>query len=227
MESAEEWRRKFSDTQTGQRRARANGVPRFSRHVLFSLAFFLVGVGATVGAFLIEEQAVWLLAIFGLLFLAGGSGVLYVGATPAVFDKRKGFFWKGRKEPDAGSDWRHLKHCARLGEIHALQLITEQIKGKSSYSSYELNLVLNDGRRINVVDHGGKDRIRADAAALAKFLNKPLWDAVEKKILSVAQLDKAIADIETIQASCPQVLGDELNKVLAQLKKKKAGQKQR
>jgi hypothetical protein len=41
--------------------------------------------------------------------------------------------------------------------------------------SYELNLVLKDGRRINVVDHGGADKIRTDAATLADFLGVPVW----------------------------------------------------
>jgi hypothetical protein len=37
-------------------------------------------------------------------------------------------------------------------------------------------LVLNDGSRINVIDHGNLKRIREDAAALAEFLGKPLWE---------------------------------------------------
>ena len=48
---------------------------------------------------------------------------------------------------------------------------------KSSYTSYELNLVLDDGSRINVVDHGNLDRLRGDATTLSRFLSKPVWDA--------------------------------------------------
>ena len=40
-----------------------------------------------------------------------------------------------------------------------------------------MNLVLHDGRRYNVVDHGDQAKIRADAQALAAFLNVPVWDA--------------------------------------------------
>ena len=65
-----------------------------------------------------------------------------------------------------------------LSAIHALQLVSEHVRGnKSSYWSYELNLVLGDGSRINVVDHGNLDQLRADAQTLAGFLNKPVWDA--------------------------------------------------
>lgn len=40
-----------------------------------------------------------------------------------------------------------------------------------------LNLVLDDGSRINVVDHGCARSLRAEAHQLATFLDKPLWDA--------------------------------------------------
>ena len=48
---------------------------------------------------------------------------------------------------------------------------------KSSYYSYELNLVLHDGSRINVVDQGNLKRLRSDANAFSQFLDKPVWDA--------------------------------------------------
>ena len=69
---------------------------------------------------------------------------------------------------------------APLSSIHALQLLSEFVSGsKSSYHSYELNLVLNDGSRINVVDHGNLDRLRSDANTLSRFLDKPIWDATQ------------------------------------------------
>jgi hypothetical protein len=57
-------------------------------------------------------------------------------------------------------------------------LWSEFVSGsKNSYHSYELNLVLNDGSRINVVDHGNLERLRSDASTLSRFLDKPVWDA--------------------------------------------------
>jgi hypothetical protein len=56
--------------------------------------------------------------------------------------------------------------------------LSEFVSGsKNSYYSYELNLVLDDGSRINVVDHGNLERLRSDANALSQFLDKPVWDA--------------------------------------------------
>lgn len=80
------------------------------------------------------------------------------------------------------TDWSPLKgggtnfKTHKLKKVHALQLISEYVRGdKSSYYSYELNLVLKDGERINVIDHGDRSAIQRDAQALAGFLGKPLW----------------------------------------------------
>ncbi len=40
----------------------------------------------------------------------------------------------------------------------------------------ELNLVLKDGRRLNVVDHGDQVRLRTEGLTLARYLGVPLWD---------------------------------------------------
>ena len=58
--------------------------------------------------------------------------------------------------------------------------ITRKIEGgdKSSYYSYELNLVLEDGARLNVVDHGDLKALQADAEILSEYLQVPVWDGV-------------------------------------------------
>ncbi len=118
-------------------------------------------------------------ALMGLLFVGIGISMFYFGVRPIVFDKFRNAFWKGRKGPDDVSDRRELKYYAELQNIHALQIISEYVhSSKSSYYSYELNLVLKDGNRINVVDHGNLKKLREDADTLSKFLGKPVWDAI-------------------------------------------------
>ncbi len=76
-------------------------------------------------------------------------------------------------------DPKSLKYFAEIEQIHALQLISEYCRSdKNSYYSYELNLILEDGKRINVVDHGNLGKIRDQAATLSEFLRKPVWDAM-------------------------------------------------
>lgn len=140
--------------------------------ILFYLVFLLAGLGVLIGfsasrfssgRFAFDMNTLMPLLI-GLAFAVAGGCMLYFGTAPIVFDKRNGFFWNGRKTPDEVFDKKTLKHFAELKEIHALQLISEHCSGnKSSFYSYELNLVLEDGKRINVVDHGNQVKLREDA----------------------------------------------------------------
>jgi hypothetical protein len=154
---------------------------------LFYLVFLIAGLGVmfafsgaklSSGGFAFDMETIMPLSI-GLIFSCVGGCLLYFGTAPIVFDKRRGYFWKGRKSPAEVSDKRSLKHFAQLDEIHALQLISEYCSGdKSSYYSYEMNIVLKDGQRINVVDHGKQSKLKDDAGVIAGFLGVPVWDAV-------------------------------------------------
>ena len=110
----------------------------------------------------------------GLVFCACGGSMFYFWTIPIVFDGRRGLFWKGRKEPDEGDS---SENATSFRAIHALQLIPT--RGTHS-GGYEINLVLGDGERRNVlVDCGvSRNRFREDAAILAGFLGKPVWDAL-------------------------------------------------
>jgi hypothetical protein len=117
----------------------------------------------------------------GLIFATAGGAMMYTGTTPIVFDKATGYFWKGRKSPQDVPDVQSLKKCVQLVQIHALQLVSEYVRsGKSSYYSYELNLVLEDASRMTVIDHGNLVRLREDARKLSEFLGKPVWDAIDR-----------------------------------------------
>lgn len=151
---------------------------------VFYLIFLLAGIGAITNlspsklppsGFSFNMALVF---VIGLVFVIAGSCMLYFGTAPIVFDKQKGFFWKGRKTPDKVFGKKAVKYFAELEKIHALQIISEYCSGnKSSYHSYELNLVLENGNRINVVDHGNQNKLQEDAETLAAFLEKPVWDA--------------------------------------------------
>lgn len=154
---------------------------------VFYMIFLVVGIGVVIGVsalqlskgtFSFSMDTVFPLLI-GLVFAVIGGYMLYFGTVPIVFDKRKGYFWKGRKGPDQVFSKNSLKYFAELEDVHALQLISEYCRGdKSSYYSYELNLVLKDGKRINVVDHGNQNKLRADASTLSDLLERPVWDAI-------------------------------------------------
>ena len=155
---------------------------------LFSLVFFLVGPGLLLFHFsrfgldqgVSSNGGTYVLLIVGAIFSVAGVCMWWFGSTPRVFDQARAAFWRGRKQPAMMSTGGQKGSSTPLSAIHALQLISEYVSGdKSSYYSYELNLVLGDGDRINVVDHGNLERLRADAQTLARFLDKPIWDATQ------------------------------------------------
>lgn len=143
---------------------------------LFGAVFTIAGLAASAGA---AAAGMWPFILFGLVFVAVGVALWRYGTTPVVFDRRQDAFWRGRTAPNEVRNRAELKHYAPLGDIHALQIVREYVSSKNgSYSSYELNLVLEDGRRLNVMDHGDYDALRQDAHTLAGFLDRPVWDTV-------------------------------------------------
>lgn len=154
---------------------------------LFSAVFALSGIGIAIfavigslseGGSVTGSEFLFLLA-FGLVFTAVGSFIYYKYSKPIVFDKLTGNYWKGFKEPDHNTVISTDKNSCRLNDIHAIQILSEYVRGdKNSYYSYELNLVLTDGTRLNVVDHGNKISIIQDAETLSAYLGKPVWNAI-------------------------------------------------
>jgi len=158
--------------------------------LVFYSVFLVVGVAVLVGisiagfsgvAGALTGESVFPLLIptvVGVVFTIAGGGMLRSGSAPIVFDKRRGAYWRGRVAPHEMSNRHGHEETVALEEIHALQLVSERCTSSdSSYYSYELNLVLNDSRRMNVVDHGNQEGLHRDARALASFLGVPIWDA--------------------------------------------------
>lgn len=153
----------------------------------FSGLFFIIGVAICVCSVSKHtprtgdswNSEFFFLTGFGAIFALVGGMLGYSSLVPAVFDKDRGYFSRSRKKPEHLADPSKLKNYVELKRIHALQLLKEHCKGdKSSYYSYELNLVLDDTSRMNVIDHGNLEAVREDARGLAEFLGKPLWDSI-------------------------------------------------
>ncbi len=104
-------------------------------------------------------------------------------AKPIVFDlARKALPESVLRDGETGEPCSDVQPIP-FSDIHALQLICEYrqepLPGGSmrEYFSFELNLVLKDGQRVNIVDHGNYKALRKDADRLADALEIPLWDA--------------------------------------------------
>ena len=181
-------------------------------NLLFSLVFLISGIFAIILA--IKESFSPFLSLFGLVFAGAGTWMLYSGMSPIVFDKNKDLFWKGREK--SGQDKVSLR------KIHALQLVTKRIRSSdSSYSNYELNIILQNLNRVNVISYSNKNKIRRDAEVLAKFLVKPLWDAIDINIFDLSQAEAILR----IAEENPELLNEEsedTRKIFDQFKKNNA-----
>lgn len=153
----------------------------------FGWLFILMG-GGIGGAFAVQSvmqskpltETVFPVLI-GLVFAGAGGLILHFMGSPRVFDLAGGRFWKGR----AGGGGirgpsRTVAGVTSLSDVHALQVLREYCRGdKSSYYSYELNLVLKDGSRVNVMDHGDPERLTGDAQRIARYLGVPVWSRLD------------------------------------------------
>jgi hypothetical protein len=154
--------------------------------IFFYLIFFVSGLEVTyisISEFIESERnftaEVLFLGGFGLVFTLVGGLMLYFGTRPVVFDKQHNCFWKGKIPADELMYATANELLMPFKEIHSIQLISEYISGSdSSYYSYEMNLVSQDGVRTNVVDHGKLDKIHEDASTLSQFLEVPVWDGI-------------------------------------------------
>ncbi len=114
---------------------------------LVFLFFTLTGLGIVVGFSLYKlshgglsfDNDTIVPLLIGLAFTLAGSLMLYSITAPVVFDKRNGFFWKGRKAPDEVSDRKTITHCAKLEDIHALQLISYVCAARKRARTTDMN----------------------------------------------------------------------------------------
>lgn len=92
-------------------------------------------------------------------------------SKPIIFDKQSGYFYKEKPQMTYGMIDPTNRNIIPLSSIHALQIVSERVSTKnSSFLSYEINLILSDKKRINVVDHGNLEKIQADVKQLGEYL---------------------------------------------------------
>lgn len=140
----------------------------------------LIGVLSLHGAFnaarFFDEAA--LQFVLGVSLLLLGAAALYSGTAPIVFDRHRNAFWKQRVAPYEAGTRQELGRATPLDRIHAVQIVSEHCRDEDSvFYSHELNLVLENGARVNVVDHWALETVREDARRLSLFLGVPVWDA--------------------------------------------------
>ena len=140
------------------------------------MPYIFIVIGLIAGGALFSSSSYIFGLAFGLIFMGAGSFIARQAHKPIVFDKGEGSFWKGKLSPRDVLNMSEIKTYANLDDIEALQVIDEVVRSdKSTYHSYEINLVLKTGERVNVVDYGNKKAINEDLQVLRNYLNVSIW----------------------------------------------------
>ena len=156
----------------------------------FAMMFIIAGIIAAVCNLHSRNRVAVMTLSF--LFVMVGCFIPYIFNNRIVFDKIRGYFWKGRKDSDDAPDMNSVQELNSLDHIHAVQLIYWHAHIASNYLTrvIELNLILNNGRRVNVATYQPpsgsfskfvniEKKPREHAIILGKFLGKPVWDAID------------------------------------------------
>ncbi len=153
-----------------------------------SNAYFFAGIFMVTGIFpifygLINFEIVNL--VLGLIFFSVGYFMYDEFSNTPIFNKNSGLY-RLKKIPLLKKLMKKIGFSVRLKDIKSIQLLSEYVRGdKSRYHSYEINLILKDGHRINVVDHGDRQSSETDAQALAYFLDVPFLNGLHEQVNSL------------------------------------------
>ncbi|KAB1160704.1 hypothetical protein F7018_02170 [Tenacibaculum aiptasiae] len=137
--------------------------------------FFLVGANFTLWSFVeffeFSKEAMSFMQA-GKIFFTTGGVFLLVGVFLLISTGAKAYFHTRKRKMVVGSEIIPFQHA------YAIQVLEKFIPGKSSggYFCYEANLVTNDGKRFNLLNHGDKQYLLSDTVKISKIFNVPVWN---------------------------------------------------
>lgn len=142
---------------------------------------FLTSIYTWIRHSQIPDVLIWQLIFWAFLWL-----FYFRNNHSKIFDFQNGYFYdlKYRKnlEELIKNDENYSKYIIPINKIHALQIIWESIlfwrKWHIPYVSYELNAILKNSDRINIIDHKKLRIIQEEAQQLAD----KLWVKIYQQI---------------------------------------------
>ncbi|MBQ9366237.1 MAG: DUF3592 domain-containing protein [Victivallales bacterium] len=141
------------------------------RHRLLMSIFAVIGLIIAIVPSFADEKIIWPTIAFGCLFFLIGS-IALIGELceprPLLNLSLRQLFPKGMKHPNLAVSINTITHLEILGKL----VNTPSRKGRrQNYTCYELNAVLQNDERHNILNHGNLKKMREDAHLLADILN--------------------------------------------------------
>jgi len=150
--------------------------------IVFSGVLTFIGISLFLFGFhYFDENKLSNLSVMGSMILGIPltlAGIYYfIFPKNSTFDRRYDWYWVGKNNLSRAKEVSRLKKAMRLSNVAAIQVLTESYNydDQNSYVIWEINLVSENGRRLNVIDIGDKTSILKEAKKLADFLNVPIW----------------------------------------------------
>lgn len=118
--------------------------------------------------------------IFSLIIVIPIYLMIHFAFRSKIFDFQNWYFYDlsyKNKLFELLNNEKYKNKIIPINQIYALQIISETVSLKNSnYLSYELNMVLKDWNRINVVDYWDVESIKKDSKEIANRLWIKIWD---------------------------------------------------
>ena len=133
----------------------------------FGFTFVIMGLIFYTIVYFAAPYGEWL-ALLPLIFVIAGLFELKNSWTPIRVDTSSGKFVLGWGKDD----------FVRLEDITSLQLLPVRIS-RTRIKSFQLNLVLTDGSRKNIVSFFGRAKAVNAAQQLAEHLSVSLWNGID------------------------------------------------
>ena len=175
--------------------------PLHVKLITFHLAILLAGIILMASPWFPRgphQGMAFILFPLGAFFAVWGSLVVwhvYSSRCDRIFDRerdhRKGpgggysigtplhpFSTAQRNSAEAQKAITGRPRSGNLNDIYAVQVIGKLV----NLRSYELNIVLRSGIRVNIIDHNDAAVIREEASTLATFLTVPVWDDSDRGV---------------------------------------------
>ncbi|MGF1688452.1 hypothetical protein L4C36_17490 [Photobacterium japonica] len=138
--------------------------------------FWITGLVLCYVASQTDSEGWWITMFIGVVFTVVGLAATFLFFETLTFDKAQGVYFRGQYEPGMTSVNRQKQ--GQLADIYSLQILSEHLhSGISPFISYELNLVFENGERVNVMDHGDLSALEDSAMRLAELTHVPIWKA--------------------------------------------------
>jgi len=159
-----------------------SGDNAYLRPTLISMMFCMIYI--MVGVFLLS-LATYLLIVsskYDLVIFIGGFGV---AITTFGISLIRPFLNRVNFNKHLGTFCNRKDRDVKLHHITSLQITNKIIQRKNalSYPCYELNLLTEHGRRINILNHNHLSQLTQDALLLGSFLSVNVEDCRREIIL--------------------------------------------